>query len=144
VLVTGAERFFLEGDLPGQSAEDAADAALGHPGACGNLPQGEALAPEAQEFLVGGRAQGQHPGPQLLGLGHLAGAGLVQRGQVFEVGGPPLLPLQGGLVVAVAADQAAARHGDEQGAQAGPVGELKGGLAQAVQQVDPDRLDDVT
>src|SRR2546421_286054 len=119
----------LEGGLPGEGAEDPADAVGVKAGAPGDVGQGIALAPERQDRAVLGGAVGQDALPEVLGLGDLAGAGLRGRKGARPVCFAEGFFAPGGLLVlADAVDQAVPRGDVEEAAEVVGVGEAPAGL----------------
>ena len=60
-------------DAPGEVVEDAANASFVQAGAGRQFREGQTLAPQTQQFLVGWRTQAHHPLPHIIRLNHLAG-----------------------------------------------------------------------
>src|SRR5262245_17730788 len=116
----------FESELAGQVAEDAADAALVHADAGGDLLRRQPLPLEAQEFVVLGRRQCQQPLPQVVRLGLCARLRLRRRRQSSLVlGQRSLRP-----VVADVIDESVAGGPDQKGAEVIDADEALAALAE--------------
>ncbi len=141
----GSSRRLAPGSEPfRQVVEKTTNASLVQAGPAGNLGQRQTLTLQFQDLSARRRAHLQQVTPELVGLDDLAGSRLIggrQLGRFIVV--QRLLVLELGTVAAAVIDKVVVRHAHEKRPQVRPVRELPFFLTKAVQNVGPDRLDDI-
>src|SRR5512135_2107676 len=132
------------GQPPRQDVEDAADAALMQPGPGRDLREREALPLELEQLAMGRGAKVHQHLPQLVGLRDLAGSRLIRREspRLLIPGKRPLV-LDRAAVQPAGIDEVVVRHLGQERPQVVPVGGPPPLLAEAFQEIGPDRLHDV-
>jgi hypothetical protein len=90
------------------------------------------------------RASRKHTLPELFGAGCLAGWWHAGFRQFSQVSACRFFAVDSGAMVAIAADETAARDSGEESAQAGPISHAPGAFAQAGEDLYPYRLHNVS
>src|SRR5262245_35760405 len=102
------------------------------------------LPAELEHRAMFGRTTREEVFPDVAGLGDLAGPRQPRRREALPVGfAQRLLPHRILAQLADAVNQPVARRDEQEAAELISIGEAPAAFAEAAQQVDPDRLDDV-